>query len=44
MEERTKVSFTNWKQSTERRDPVVNIPASYAGDPGFKTRPGDRLS
>jgi hypothetical protein len=28
---------------TERHGRVVNIPASYLGDPGFKSRPGDRL-
>jgi hypothetical protein len=31
--------------TTQRRDRVANTPASYlAGDPGFKSRPGDRLS
>jgi hypothetical protein len=29
---------------TERRGRVANTPASYVGDPGFKSRPGDRLS
>jgi hypothetical protein len=28
----------------ERRDRVINTPASYLGVPGFKSRPGDRLS
>jgi hypothetical protein len=28
---------------TERRDRVVNTPASYSGGPGFKSLPGDRL-
>jgi hypothetical protein len=29
---------------TERRGRVVITPASYSGGPGFKSRPGDRLS
>jgi hypothetical protein len=29
---------------TERHGRVVNNPASYSGGPGFKSRPGDRLS
>jgi hypothetical protein len=29
---------------TERRGRVANTPASYPGGPGFKSRPGDRLS
>jgi hypothetical protein len=29
---------------TERRGRVVNTPASYSGDQGFRSRPGDRLS
>jgi hypothetical protein len=29
---------------TERRDKVVNTPASYSGGPVFKSRPGDLLS
>jgi hypothetical protein len=28
---------------TRRRGWVVNIPASYSGDPVFRSRPGDRL-
>jgi hypothetical protein len=28
---------------TERCGRVVNTPASYLGDPGFKFRPGDRI-
>jgi hypothetical protein len=38
----------NWKDmegngrglilSAERSDPVINTPASYSGDPGFKSR------
>jgi hypothetical protein len=30
--------------SAERSDRVINTPASYSGDPGFKSRSGDRLS
>jgi hypothetical protein len=29
---------------TERRGRVVNTSASYLGSPGFKSRPGDRIS
>jgi hypothetical protein len=29
--------------NTERCGRVVNTPASYLGDPGFKFRPGDRI-
>jgi hypothetical protein len=29
---------------SERRDRVVNAPASYSGSPGFKFRPRDLLS
>jgi hypothetical protein len=32
------------KLSSESRGQMVNIPASYSGGPGFKSRPGDRLS
>jgi hypothetical protein len=28
----------------ERRGRVVSTPASHPGGPGFKSRPGDRLS
>jgi hypothetical protein len=31
-------------EHTERRDRMVNTPASYLGGPGFKSRPVDRLS
>jgi hypothetical protein len=30
--------------STEHCSRAVNTPASYSGGPGFKSRPGDRLS
>jgi hypothetical protein len=29
---------------TERLDRVANTPTSHSGGPGFKSRPGDRLS
>jgi hypothetical protein len=29
---------------TEPRGRVINTPASYSGGPGFKSRPGDRLT
>jgi hypothetical protein len=32
-----------YPRRTERCGRVVNIPASYLGRPGFKSRPGDRL-
>jgi hypothetical protein len=32
------------QRATERRGRMVNTPASYSGFPGFKSRPGDRLS
>jgi hypothetical protein len=36
-------TFLNTSQ-TERRDRVVNTPASCSGGPGFKSRPGNLLS
>jgi hypothetical protein len=33
-----------FKTHTERRGGKFNTPASYSGGPGFKSRPGDRLS
>jgi hypothetical protein len=38
------ISRTNHNIITEFRSRVINTPASYSGDPGFKSRPGDRLS
>jgi hypothetical protein len=33
-----------FKQRTDHHGRVVNTPASYSGDPGFQSWPGDRLS
>jgi hypothetical protein len=37
------LDFANsFEKATERRDQVVNIPASYCGGPGLKSRYGGR--
>jgi hypothetical protein len=33
-----------YELSTESRGRLFSTPASYSGGPGFKSRPGDRLS
>jgi hypothetical protein len=38
------VNFQVKIRYTERRGRVGNTPASYSGDPGFKSRPGELLS
>jgi hypothetical protein len=40
----TDISGFNSKSWSERHGRMVRIPASYSGGPGFKSRPGDRLS
>jgi hypothetical protein len=32
-----------WRRKTEHRGRVVNMPALYLGNPGFKSRPGGRI-